>query len=113
MNIQTKYNINDEVYVIDKGHLIQTATMEHWTWYPRCHRPETIDGFCVEGWSASLNDSSFDQHVKYQLFDPDCIRYVREEDCFLTLEEAQAECDRRNSEGASDPEVVARLEVGQ
>ena len=104
MTITTKYNIDDEVYPIYKGHLIETATLKHWTWYPQ-YVSEEID-------AIQLHVTGKWQSVRYSLYDPEVERIVDEEDCFITLAEAKAECHKRNRDGASDPDVCEQVSMG-
>ena len=76
MEIKTKFNINDEVWFID---------MEHDKWFiftDHTHKIKAIEISVVEGNYYEVEYIGF--------------YYMREEDCFATKEQAQAECDKRN-----------------
>lgn len=75
MEIKTKFNIGDRVYILEILH-------RKWVVIPY-----SLNYDCVITEIAIRDDGIYYRN---------CLSIYSEKDCFLTKEEAQKECDRRN-----------------
>lgn len=96
MEIRTKFNIGDKVIYIDKFTENNETKWRVMDCFGKCE----IYGFRV--FADSVYCILFEENYRNKFnFDTDYNH--KEEDCFLTKEEAQKECERRNgNKGTED-----------
>jgi DnaJ-class molecular chaperone len=113
----TKYEVNDMLYYIDTagiyekipcpkcggyGYLIIPSDPQKTTNCDKCNNKGVVNGdWCGAKWVPSIESKimvgihigSYNSEITYE---DNYENFYREEDVFLDLAEAQAECDRRN-----------------
>lgn len=89
MEIKTKFNIGDKVWCIDK----YTEENEYIWRVDTCWGKWEIYGFRV--FDDGVYCVLFEENYRNKRYFESRYNY-KEQDCFLTKEQAQKECDRRN-----------------
>ena len=104
MNIVTKYDIGDVVhpiiYVEDEIEVEdnndELLTVGEWI----VVEPNSISAVLIEKYRNAKGDDYMHNSIKYNAAPlRACHRLYNEDDLFTSMEEAQAECDKRNEEG--------------
>lgn len=89
MEVKTKFNIEDKIWVITLSFSEEKDDFE-WKVEPTERIIKRI-GVCFD----DVKSVEITYHTNY-LDGSTCISYYDEKNCFATKEEAQAECDKRN-----------------